>query len=108
MGCTERRFFVATSIVVLLAVGVTTGATASARPDGATEPSSSLVASPTAFAQRITADDARGVGLRGTDSWHNAIALIVLAGTCAIAVAFYSAATAQRTDTQVPVRVRRR
>ena len=106
MGRTERRFLVATSIVVLLAASAAAGAAAPAASDAATERPSSLSASPVAFAERVIArSDHAG---RGAGSWQNAIELIALAGTCAIAVAFYSAATAQRTDTHVPVRIRRR
>jgi hypothetical protein len=103
MGRTEQRLLVAGSIVFLLAVSATTGTAASDAFAATTDRVSS--ASPAAFAERITADG-RNAAVR--DSWQNAIALIVLTGICATAVAFYSAATAQRTDTPVPVRVRRR
>ncbi len=106
MGRTERRFLVSASIAFLLALSAATGAAAPAALDDTTERSSSLSASPVAFAERVTAGS-RHTG-RGTESWQNAIELIALAGTCAIAVAFYSAATAPRPDTPVPVRVRRR
>jgi hypothetical protein len=106
MGHTERRFLVATSIVFLLAASAAAGAAAPAASDGTTERSSSASASPTTFAERAVAGG--GQAGREAGSWQNAIELIALAGTCAIAVAFYSAATAQRTDTQVPVRIRRR
>ena len=103
MERTDRRLLVAGLIVVLLAVSAATGAAASDAFAGTTDRVAS--ASPVAFAERITGD---GHHAAARDSWQNAIALIVLAATCAIAVAFYSAATAQRTDTPVPVRVRRR
>jgi hypothetical protein len=107
MGRTERRFLVATSIVFLLAASAAAGAAAPAS-DATIEQSSSVSASasPTAFAERaIAGSNHTGPG---TTSWQNAIELIVLAGTCAIGVAFYSAATARRTHTRVPVRARRR
>jgi hypothetical protein len=106
MGPTERRFLVATSIVFLLAASASAGTAAPAASDGTAERSSSASASPTTFAERAVARDGQASGEAG--SWRDAIELIALAGTCAIAVAFYSAATAQRTDTQVPVRIRRR
>jgi hypothetical protein len=108
MGRTERRWFVEMSIGFLLAASAATGAAASVGTDVAIEPSSSRSASPAAFAERITTRDSRAVALRGAAAWQNAIELIVLAGVCAIAVAYYSAATAAPTDLQsVPVRVRR-
>jgi hypothetical protein len=109
MGRTERRFLVAAAIVFLLAASVASGTAAPTAFDGASESEqSSLSASPVTFAERITAGNARTAGGREAGSWQDAIELIALAGICAIAVAFYSAATAQRTDTRVPVRVRRR
>lgn len=106
MGHTERRFLVATSIVFLLAASAAAGAAAPAAPDGTTEGSPSASAAPTTFAERAVARD--GQAHREARSWRDAIELIALAGTCAIAVAFYSAVTAQRSDTEVPVRLRRR
>ena len=107
MGRTERRFLVAGSIVFLLAVSAPGGAAGPAGFD-ATSDRTLISASPAVFAERITAGDGRAGGVRAGESWSSAIELIVLAGTCAIVVAFYSAATAPRTDTRVPVRVRRR
>ena len=105
MGRTEQRLLVAGLIAFLLAVSAATGAAATDARAATLERVSS--ASPTAFAERITAGDAHSAASR--DSWQTAIELIVLIATCAIAVAFYSAATAQRTDLQpVPVRIRRR
>ena len=109
MGRTERRWFVGMSIGVLLAVSAATGNAASLGPDAVIDPSSSRSASPAAFAERITTRDSRAIAVRAAASWQNAIELMVLAGACALAVAYYSAATAAPTDLQsVPVRVRRR
>ena len=105
MGHTERRFLVATSIVFLLAASAAAGAAAPAASGGTTERSPAS-ASPTTFAERVVAGG--GQAGREAGSWQDTIELIVLAATCAIAVAFYAAATAQRTDSRVPVRVRRR
>jgi hypothetical protein len=106
MGYTERRFLVAMSIVFLLAASAATAA-ASAASDATAERSwSASASSPTTFAERAVAGGSHAG--RETGSWQSAVELIALAGTCAIAVAFYSAVTAQRTDTQVPVRIRRR
>ena len=106
MGPTERRFLVATSIVFLLAASAAAGTAAPAASDGTAERSSSASASPTTFAERVVAGG--GQAGREAGSWQDTIELIVLAATCAIAVAFYAAATAQRTDSRVPVRIRRR
>ena len=109
MGRTERRWLVGMSIGFLLAASAATGAAASVGPDAAIESSSSRSASPAAFAERITTRNGRAVAIRRAASWQNAIELIVLAGACALAVAYYSAASASPTDLQsVPVRVRRR
>ena len=105
MGPTEGRFLVAMSIVFLLAASAAAGAAAPAASGGTTGQSSAS-ASPTTFAERALGGD--GQTGRGADSWRTVVELIALVGTCAIAVAFYSAVTAQRPDTPVPVRVRRR
>jgi hypothetical protein len=107
MGRTERRFLGSAGIALLLALN----ATAAAEPgdsDPTLERATSQAASPEAFLKRAGASSGTTVSGRDPDSWRHAIDLIVLAGTCAIAVAFYSAATARRTDTRVAVRVRRR
>jgi hypothetical protein len=103
MGRTVRWLLAAGSIVFALALSVMPGAAAPSALDDASARSSSRSAPPAVFAERATARDGHAAA-----SWQNAIELIVLAGTCAIAVAFYSAATARRSDTPVPVRVRRR
>jgi hypothetical protein len=105
MGRTERRFLVAASIASLLALTATTGAATPVASDGVVAVSADRSASAVAFAERAIARD-HPKGNRRTSSWRTAIELIALAGTCAMAMAFYSAATARRTDT--PVRVRRR
>ena len=105
MRRTERRFLVAASIGSLLALAATSGAAVPAASGGAVAVSSSLSASPVAFAERAIARDAL-TSSRRAGTWHDAIELLALAGTCAIAVAFYSAATARRTDTRA--RTRRR
>jgi hypothetical protein len=97
---------VAASSVFLLVLSATAGTAAPGGPDGATGRPLPLSTSPVVFAERLTAEDGRGSHEAG--SWRDAIELIVLAGTCAIAVAFYSAVTAQHTDAPAPVRIRRR
>jgi hypothetical protein len=106
MGRTERWWLVAASSVVLLALSAAAGPAISGAADVAIERPLPVSTSPVVFAERITAGSSR-TG-RETGSWREAIELIVLAGTCAIAVAFYSAVTAQRTDAPAPVRIRRR
>jgi hypothetical protein len=106
MGRTERRVLVAGSIVVLLALSAVTGVAGPVASDGPIE-SSTLSGSPAAFAERVTAAHGPGVGGR-TGSLQTAIELIVLAGTCAIGVAFYSSTAAPREGTRVPTRIRRR
>ena len=107
MGRTERRVLVAASIAFLLALTAATVAATPAAPGEASPAASPASASAVAFAEWVTARE-RPTGGREAGSWQNAIELIALAGTCAIAVAFYSAATAPRTDSPEPVRVRRR
>jgi hypothetical protein len=108
MGRTERRAFVAGSIVLLLALSAVTGVAAPVASGGPNEPTSTLSGSPAAFAERITAAHGQGVGGRGTGSLQIAIELIVLAATCAIGVAFYSSMSALRDGTRVPSGIRRR
>ena len=108
MGRTERRFLGPAGIALLLALNAAAGAGEPGDSGATLERVSSQAASPEAFAERARASSGTTVSGRDPDSWRHAIDLIVLAGTCAIAVAFYSAATARRTDTRVAVRVRRR
>jgi hypothetical protein len=105
MGRTERRFLGAAAIVFLLGLSAPTGAAPPDASDGAPTASPTLSESPAAFAERVTAGG-DGSGTRRAGSWQNAVELIALVGTCAIAVAFYSAVTARRTDTSM--RIRRR
>jgi hypothetical protein len=101
----QRRFLVAASIASLLALTAAAGADTATASAGAVAVSSSLPASAVAFAERAIARD-QPTDRRRAGSWRNALELMALVGTCAIAAAFYSAATARRTDTLV--RVRRR
>ena len=105
MGRTERRFLGAAAIAFLLGLSAPTGAAPPDASDGAPTASPTLSESPAAFAERVTAGG-DGSGTRRAGSWQNAVELIALVGTCAIAVAFYSAVTARRTDTSM--RIRRR
>jgi hypothetical protein len=107
MGRTERWFLVAASSVFLLALSAAGGTAASGAPDGASERPLPLSTSPVVFAERFAPGGSRSSS-REAGSWRDAIELIVLTGTCAIAVAFYSAVTARRTDVPAPARVRRR
>jgi hypothetical protein len=107
MGRTAQML-VAGSIVLLLASSAATALAAPGASGGPSERSSTLVsASPAVFAERVTAAH-QGAGGGGLGSLQNAIELIVLAGVCAVGVAFYSAASSQRDGTRVPVPVRRR
>ena len=106
MGRTERWFLGAAAIAFLLGLSAPTGAAPPDASDAAPIASPTLSESPAAFAERVTAGG-DGSGTRRAGSWQNAIELIALVGTCAIAVAFYSAATAQRSDPPVARRRRR-
>jgi hypothetical protein len=108
MGPTERRFLgAAAAIAFLLGLSAPTGAAPPGASDAAPIASPTLSESPAAFAERVTAGG-DGSGTRRAGSWQSAVELIALVGTCAIAVAFYSAATAQRSDPPVAGRRRRR
>ena len=99
-----RRVLVTGSIAFLLALTALAGGAAPAAAGGATASSAPLPASPPAYAERtpapLVAD--QGLGVR------TAVELIVLALTCSIAVALYSATAGERGGTRVPARVRRR
>ena len=97
MGRTERWFLGAAAIVFLLGLSAPTGAAPPDASDAAPTASPTLSESPAAFAERVTSGG-DGSGTRRAGSWQNAVELIALVGTCAIAVAFYSAATAHRSD----------
>ncbi len=103
MGRTARTVLVSGSIVFLLGLTAAVGGAAPVAADGVTAPSSPLPASPPASAGRTALRvGEEGLGLR------TAIELIVLALTCAVVVAFYSATAGERGGTRVPARVRRR
>ena len=88
MAGTERWGQLSGSLVLLLVLTAAVAAPASAASDSA---SPSLAgAPPAAFAERI-ANRPTGVGL-GETSIVAVIELIVLAATCAVGVAYYSAA----------------
>ena len=106
MGRTERIFLVAAAIAFLLGLSAPTGAAPPDASDASPTASPTLSESPAAFAERVTAGG-DGSGARRAGSWQNAVELIALVGTCAIAVAFYSAATARRSDPPVAGRRRR-
>ena len=108
MGPTERRFLgAAAAIAFLLGLSAPTGAAPPDASDAAAIASPTLSESSAAFAERVTTGG-DGSGTRRAGSWQNAVELAALVGTCAIAVAFYSAATAQRSDPPVAGRRRRR
>ena len=108
MGRTERRAFVAGSIVLLLALSVVAGVAAPVLSGGPSEPSSALSGSPAAFAERVTATQGQGAGGNGSGSLLRAIELIVLAVACAIGVPFFSSMPGLGKGTRVPARIRRR
>jgi hypothetical protein len=101
MDGTERWAQLSGSLVLLLVLTAGSAAPASAAPDGAS--SSLAAASPAAFAER-TATRATG---SGETSILAVIELILLAGACAAAVAYYSAAR-ERYDTVRSRRLTRR
>jgi hypothetical protein len=104
MGRTERQVLVAGSIAFLLALTALAAGAAPAAAGAVQAPSAVLPASPSASAEPTTAAQLadRGHGMRP------AIELIVLALTCSIVVAFFSATAGERGGTRVPARVRRR
>jgi len=104
MGRTARRVLEAGSIAVLFALTAVAGAAAPAAADASTNPSPPPLASRPGSVEPTAPRPAeeRASGMRG------AIELIVLALTCAAAVAFYSAKAGGRGGTRVPARVRRR
>ncbi|HEU4368090.1 MAG TPA: hypothetical protein VFV05_07690 [Methylomirabilota bacterium] len=106
MGCTERRALVLGSIVFLLALAAAEGAESPA----ALDPPSPSPVSPAAFAERA-AGGGRGrdsAAVKGEASFRNALELIVLAATCGIAVACYSALVSGRGGKRLLMRGRRR
>jgi hypothetical protein len=102
MARTERWGCVASSIALLVALSAAPGVAAPVASDATAERSSTLVsASPAVFAERVTAAH-QAASARGRDALQNAVELIVLAGICAIAVAFYTAASTRRADPDEP------
>ena len=115
MRRTERRVLVLGSVVFLLALSAVGSAAPSAELDGATPPPPALAASPAAFAESPAAFARRAAGgsghrpaLKAEGSFRNAIELIVLALTCGIVVAFYSASSSRQGGKRVLMRMRRR
>jgi hypothetical protein len=103
MGRTGYRVLVTGSIAFLLVLTAVAGVVAPAVAGVVSPPVSPLPASPPAFAERTAPLlDEGGMGVR------TAVELIVLALTCSVAVAFYSAMSGERGGTRVPARVRRR
>jgi hypothetical protein len=102
------QILVAGSIVLLLALSAVTAPAAPVASGGRVERSSTLVStSPAVFAERVTAAY-QSTGDRGLGSLQNTIELVVLAAVCAVGVAFYAAASAQRDGARVPARIRQR
>ncbi len=106
MAGTGRSFLVASVLAALLAPSVAFSDAAVAS-GGTTEPPSTLAGSPTAFAERLAASNRPTAGARSGDSLQDALELIVLAAVCALAVALYSSASAER-DRTPSARWRRR
>jgi len=114
MERTERRVLVLGSVMFLLALGAVGSARPSAALDGV-EPPPPLAASPAAFAEspaafarRAAGESGHGPALKAEGSFRNAIELIVLALTCGIVVAFYSASSSRQGGKRVLMRIRRR
>jgi hypothetical protein len=109
MGRTERWGLVVGSIALLLALSApSAGATPVASDGPAAASSSTLSGSPAEFAERITSLHEQHVSARIGGSLQDAIELIVLAAVCAVGVAYYSSASAERDGARVPARIRRR
>jgi hypothetical protein len=114
MGRTERRVLVLGSVVFLLSLSAAGSAAPSAALDGSTPPPRPLPASPAAFAESPAAFAQRAAGgsgdspaLKAEGSFRNAVELIVLALTCGVVVAFYSASSSRQGGKRVPTRSRR-
>ena len=95
MGRRARWFLGVTSIATLLPLSVGLGVASS---DERREPSSARDASPTAFAERVTATRTATATARTGESLQGILELIALAAVCAIGVAFYSSATTSGGD----------
>ena len=105
MGRTARRLFISAWIGSLLALTAIAGAAAPAARDEAASPAA-LPASAAAFAERTAGG--HSPALKADGSLRTAIELIVLALTCGIVVAFYSASGGGRGSRRVQMRIRRR
>jgi hypothetical protein len=107
MAGTGRSFLVASLLVALLAPSVAFSDAAPMASGGTSEPPSTLAGSPTAFAERLATSHRPTAGARSGDSLQDGLELIVLAAVCALAVALYSSASAER-DRTPSARWRRR
>ena len=108
MERTGRSFLAAGALVALLVLSAASGDAAPAASGGTTEPPSTLAGSPTAFAERLAAPRTPTTSARAGDSLQEALELIVLAAVCALAVALYSSASAERDRSSPAARRRRR
>jgi hypothetical protein len=108
MQRTEQRVLVVASIVCLLGLSAAAAGAAPAVPDGATAAPSRLPESPAAFAEQAAGSHGHQPALRAEGSLRNAVELMVLAITCGLVVAFYSAADGGRSGKRVLMRIRRR
>ena len=108
MERTGRSILALSAVVALLALSVATGDAAPVASGGPTEPPSTLAGSPTAFAERLVAPRTPTTRARAGDSLQEALELIVLAAVCALAVALYSSASAERDRSSPAARRRRR
>ena len=109
MGCTERRVLVLGSIVFLLALAAAEGVEPPAARNGAPRPPSPPPpVSPAVFAERAAGGGRDGVAVKGEASFRNALELIILAATCGIAAACYSAFVSGQGGKRLLMRIRRR
>jgi hypothetical protein len=114
MGRMERGVLGLGAVVLVLGLGAVGGAAPSTPTDGAVPESlpaslPDVAESPAAFAQRAAGGAGHRPPLRGEGSFRNALELLVLAVTCGIVVALYSAASSSgRGDRRVLMRIRRR
>jgi hypothetical protein len=108
MERTGRSFLAVGALVALLALSAATGDAAPVAAGGTIEPPSTLAGSPTAFAERLAASHKPTTSARAGDSLQEALELIVLAAVCALVVALYSSASAERDRSSPAARRRRR
>ena len=102
MGRTARYVSGSGAIAVLLALAAVAGAPAPAAADGITPPPPRAESPSASVDETATPAGSRELTLRGV------LELLVLALTCAAAMAFYSETAGERGGTRVPARVRRR